>query len=75
MITHVIFLTMLSWCADVYPFVEELVYCMKLNVFLLQFVYMLDENAGSKFDNIGMNAMANKDKAGKPWLQYSQSTY
>ena len=26
---------------------------------------MLDENAGSKFDSIGMNAMANKDKAGR----------
>uniref|UniRef100_A0A6Q2WZS6 CCAAT/enhancer-binding protein zeta n=1 Tax=Esox lucius TaxID=8010 RepID=A0A6Q2WZS6_ESOLU len=27
--------------------------------------FMLDENVGSKFDNIGMNAMANKDKAGE----------
>ncbi|OXB54203.1 hypothetical protein ASZ78_007993, partial [Callipepla squamata] len=25
--------------------------------------YLLDENAGSKFDNIGMNAMANRDNA------------
>lgn len=39
--------------------------------FFPQFGFMLDENAGSKFDNIGMNAMANKDKAGKPWLKYS----
>uniref|UniRef100_A0A8C9VS61 CCAAT enhancer binding protein zeta n=1 Tax=Scleropages formosus TaxID=113540 RepID=A0A8C9VS61_SCLFO len=28
-----------------------------------EFGYLLDENAGSKFDNIGMDAMANKDKA------------
>uniref|UniRef100_A0A3Q3GJW1 Uncharacterized protein n=1 Tax=Labrus bergylta TaxID=56723 RepID=A0A3Q3GJW1_9LABR len=26
---------------------------------------LLDENAGSKFDNIGLNAMANRDKAVK----------
>lgn len=34
------YLTMLSWCADVYPvypFVEGLVYCMKLNVIFFQF--------------------------------------
>uniref|UniRef100_A0A8C4RNX0 Si:ch1073-412h12.3 n=1 Tax=Erpetoichthys calabaricus TaxID=27687 RepID=A0A8C4RNX0_ERPCA len=30
---------------------------------LLQFGYMLDDNMGSKFDNIGINAMANKDNA------------
>lgn len=42
---------------------------------LLNSLGLLDENVGSKFDNIGMNAIANKDKAGKPWLQYSQSTY
>ncbi|KAI1897384.1 hypothetical protein AGOR_G00082750 [Albula goreensis] len=28
-----------------------------------EFGYLLDENAGSKFDNVGINAMANKDKA------------
>ncbi|OWK51098.1 CCAAT/enhancer-binding protein zeta [Lonchura striata] len=28
-----------------------------------EFGYLLDENAGSKFDNIGMNAMANRDNA------------
>ncbi|XP_064781604.1 CCAAT/enhancer-binding protein zeta-like isoform X2 [Oncorhynchus masou masou] len=38
--------------------------------FFLQFVYMLDENAGSLFDNIGMNAMANKDKAGVRQLKW-----
>lgn len=32
---------------------------------------MLDENAGSKFDNIGMNAMANKDKAGEFEIYHS----
>ncbi|XP_062323286.1 CCAAT/enhancer-binding protein zeta isoform X1 [Osmerus eperlanus] len=35
-----------------------------------EFGYMLDENAGSKFDNIGMNAMANKDKAGVKQLKW-----
>ncbi|XP_031692861.1 CCAAT/enhancer-binding protein zeta-like [Oncorhynchus kisutch] len=35
-----------------------------------EFVYMLDENACSKFDNIGMNAMANKDKAGVRQLKW-----
>lgn len=30
-----------------------------------QFGALLDENAGSKFDNIGLNAMANADKAGR----------
>ncbi|XP_035650404.1 CCAAT/enhancer-binding protein zeta-like isoform X2 [Oncorhynchus keta] len=35
-----------------------------------EFVYMLDENAGSKFDNIGVNAMANKDKAGVRQLKW-----
>ncbi|XP_029508026.1 CCAAT/enhancer-binding protein zeta-like isoform X2 [Oncorhynchus nerka] len=35
-----------------------------------EFVYMLDENAGSKFDNIGMNAMSNKDKAGVRQLKW-----
>ncbi|KAM8809823.1 CCAAT/enhancer-binding protein zeta [Eudromia elegans] len=30
-----------------------------------EFGYLLDENAGSKFDNIGMNAMANRDNASK----------
>lgn len=29
-----------------------------------QFGSLLDENAGAKFDNIGLNAMANNDKAG-----------
>lgn len=31
----------------------------------VQFGSMLDENAGSKFDNIGMNAMSNTDRAGE----------
>ncbi|XP_030200975.1 CCAAT/enhancer-binding protein zeta [Gadus morhua] len=35
-----------------------------------EFGSMLDENAGSKFDNIGMNAMANKDKAGLKQLKW-----
>lgn len=40
--------------------------CVMLNVFIyFQFGSLLDENAGSKFDNIGLNAMANTDKAGK----------
>uniref|UniRef100_A0A452QPU5 CCAAT/enhancer-binding protein zeta n=1 Tax=Ursus americanus TaxID=9643 RepID=A0A452QPU5_URSAM len=30
-----------------------------------EFGHLLDENMGSKFDNIGMNAMANKDNASK----------
>ena len=32
---------------------------------LFKFGHLLDENMGSKFDNIGMNAMANKDNASK----------
>ncbi|MBN3301753.1 CEBPZ protein, partial [Amia calva] len=35
-----------------------------------EFGYLLDENAGSKFDNIGINAMANKDKAGIKQLKW-----
>ncbi|GCC22718.1 hypothetical protein chiPu_0001106, partial [Chiloscyllium punctatum] len=35
-----------------------------------EFGYLLDENAGSKFDNIGINAMANKDKASIKQLQW-----
>ncbi|XP_007896659.2 CCAAT/enhancer-binding protein zeta [Callorhinchus milii] len=35
-----------------------------------EFGYLLDENAGSKFDNIGLNAMANKDKAHMKQLQW-----
>uniref|UniRef100_A0A4W5QR92 Uncharacterized protein n=1 Tax=Hucho hucho TaxID=62062 RepID=A0A4W5QR92_9TELE len=35
-----------------------------------EFGYMLDENAGSKFNNICMNAMANKDKAGVRQLKW-----
>ncbi|KAJ8389388.1 hypothetical protein AAFF_G00120960 [Aldrovandia affinis] len=35
-----------------------------------EFGYLLDENAGSKFDNIGINAMANKDKAGVKQLKW-----
>lgn len=35
------------------------------NFSFYQFGYLLDENADSKFDSIGMNAMSNKDKAGK----------
>uniref|UniRef100_A0A8D0D3B6 Uncharacterized protein n=1 Tax=Sander lucioperca TaxID=283035 RepID=A0A8D0D3B6_SANLU len=31
---------------------------------------LLDENAGSKFDNIGLNAMANTDKAGLKQLKW-----
>ncbi|XP_058881879.1 CCAAT/enhancer-binding protein zeta-like isoform X5 [Acipenser ruthenus] len=30
---------------------------------VLQFGYLLDENTGSKFDNIGINAVANQAKA------------
>ncbi|NXE11626.1 CEBPZ protein, partial [Lophotis ruficrista] len=35
-----------------------------------EFGYMLDENAGSKFDNIGMNAMANRDNANVKQIQW-----
>ncbi|XP_067844798.1 CCAAT/enhancer-binding protein zeta isoform X2 [Heptranchias perlo] len=35
-----------------------------------EFSYLLDENTGSKFDNIGINAMANKDKASMKQLQW-----
>ncbi|KAJ8356113.1 hypothetical protein SKAU_G00189070 [Synaphobranchus kaupii] len=35
-----------------------------------EFGYLLDENAGSKFDNIGINAVANKDKAGIKQLKW-----
>ncbi|XP_054474191.1 LOW QUALITY PROTEIN: CCAAT/enhancer-binding protein zeta [Anoplopoma fimbria] len=35
-----------------------------------EFGSMLDENAGSKFDNIGMNAVANTDKAGLKQLKW-----
>ncbi|XP_078085710.1 CCAAT/enhancer-binding protein zeta [Mustelus asterias] len=35
-----------------------------------EFGYLLDENVGSKFDNIGINAMANKDKASVKQLQW-----
>ncbi|XP_033504858.2 CCAAT/enhancer-binding protein zeta [Epinephelus lanceolatus] len=35
-----------------------------------EFGSLLDENAGSKFDNIGLNAMANKDKAGLKQLKW-----
>lgn len=35
-----------------------------------EFGSMLDENAGFKFDNIGLNAMANKDKAGQKQLKW-----
>ncbi|XP_077638087.1 CCAAT/enhancer-binding protein zeta-like [Lonchura striata] len=38
-----------------------------------EFGYLLDENAGSKFDNIGMNAMANRDNASKYMLQVAGS--
>uniref|UniRef100_A0A674C130 Uncharacterized protein n=1 Tax=Salmo trutta TaxID=8032 RepID=A0A674C130_SALTR len=34
------------------------------------YFFMLDENVGSKFDNIGMNAMANKDNAGVRQLKW-----
>lgn len=30
-----------------------------------QFGFLLDENAGSKFDSIGLNAVANTDRAGE----------
>ncbi|XP_070843961.1 CCAAT/enhancer-binding protein zeta [Chaetodon trifascialis] len=35
-----------------------------------EFGSMLDENAGAKFDNIGLNAMANTDKAGLKQLKW-----
>ncbi|XP_029450015.1 CCAAT/enhancer-binding protein zeta [Rhinatrema bivittatum] len=35
-----------------------------------EFGFLLDENAGSKFDNIGMNAMANKDNASFKQLKW-----
>ncbi|NXU59333.1 CEBPZ protein, partial [Turnix velox] len=35
-----------------------------------EFGYLLDENAGSKFDNIGMNAMANRDNANAKQIQW-----
>uniref|UniRef100_A0A3B4EU84 CCAAT/enhancer-binding protein zeta n=1 Tax=Pundamilia nyererei TaxID=303518 RepID=A0A3B4EU84_9CICH len=39
-------------------------------LFFCQFGCLLDENAGSKFDNIGLNAMANRDKAGLKQLKW-----
>ncbi|KAM6208020.1 CCAAT/enhancer-binding protein zeta [Sarcoramphus papa] len=35
-----------------------------------EFGALLDENAGSKFDNIGMNAMANRDNANVKQIQW-----
>ncbi|KAK2855861.1 hypothetical protein Q5P01_004596 [Channa striata] len=35
-----------------------------------EFGSLLDENAGSKFDNIGLNAMANTDRAGLKQLKW-----
>ncbi|XP_062980353.1 CCAAT/enhancer-binding protein zeta [Elgaria multicarinata webbii] len=35
-----------------------------------EFGYLLDENVGSKFDSIGMNAMANKDNANFKQLRW-----
>ncbi|XP_010168620.1 CCAAT/enhancer-binding protein zeta, partial [Antrostomus carolinensis] len=35
-----------------------------------EFGYLLDENTGSKFDNIGMNAMANRDNANIKQIQW-----
>uniref|UniRef100_A0A8C9A5M9 CCAAT/enhancer-binding protein zeta n=1 Tax=Prolemur simus TaxID=1328070 RepID=A0A8C9A5M9_PROSS len=35
-----------------------------------EFGHLLDENMGSKFDNIGMNAMANKDNASLKQLKW-----
>lgn len=35
-----------------------------------EFGHLLDENMGSKFDNIGMNAMANKDNASLKQLRW-----
>lgn len=42
-------------------------FCLLTCFFLLfcQFGALLDENAGSKFDSIGLNAMSNADKAGR----------
>lgn len=48
--------------------------CNKIIKFVsFKFGYLLDENAGSKFDNIGMNAMANRDNASKYMLQIAHS--
>lgn len=48
--------------------------CSNIVKFLsFKFGYLLDENAGSKFDNIGMNAMANRDNASKYMLQIADS--
>lgn len=35
-----------------------------------EFGHLLDENMGSKFDNIGLNAMANKDNASLKQLRW-----
>uniref|UniRef100_A0A8B9IBL7 CCAAT/enhancer-binding protein zeta n=1 Tax=Anser brachyrhynchus TaxID=132585 RepID=A0A8B9IBL7_9AVES len=35
-----------------------------------EFGYLLDENAGSKFDNIGLNAMANRDNANVKQIEW-----
>ncbi|XP_067427877.1 CCAAT/enhancer-binding protein zeta-like [Thunnus thynnus] len=35
-----------------------------------EFGSLLDENAGSKFDNIGLNAMNNRDKAGLKQIKW-----
>ncbi|KAJ8270964.1 hypothetical protein GJAV_G00121250 [Gymnothorax javanicus] len=35
-----------------------------------EFGYLLDEHVGSKFDNVGINAMANRDKAGIKQLKW-----
>ncbi|XP_028252333.1 CCAAT/enhancer-binding protein zeta [Parambassis ranga] len=35
-----------------------------------EFGSLLDENSGSKFDSVGLNAMANKDKAGLKQLKW-----
>lgn len=39
--------------------------CIPPPLLFFKFGHLLDENMGSKFDNIGMNAMANKDNASK----------
>uniref|UniRef100_A0A8C8FL25 CCAAT/enhancer-binding protein zeta n=1 Tax=Oncorhynchus tshawytscha TaxID=74940 RepID=A0A8C8FL25_ONCTS len=49
---------------------EEGMFMSQLSLLPPKFGFMLDENAGSKFDNIGMNAMANKDKAGVRQLKW-----
>uniref|UniRef100_A0A8C7PLC7 CCAAT/enhancer-binding protein zeta n=1 Tax=Oncorhynchus mykiss TaxID=8022 RepID=A0A8C7PLC7_ONCMY len=49
---------------------EEGMFISQLSLLPPTFGFMLDENAGSKFDNIGMNAMANKDKAGVRQLKW-----